>query len=98
MRKGSRRNAASLKVFFTVGLSIHSAHIAAGGSRGSGRSGDIRYHAFGGEKRCRYGSRVLQYGTGNFRRIDDAAFYHIAILVVQRVEAEIGFLDRKSVV
>ena len=65
-----------------VGL-IHAAHIAACGSRGSGRGRNIGDQAFRRKKGCRYGSRVLQYGTGNLGRVDDTRFEHIPIFIVE---------------
>src|SRR5690606_37366487 len=51
---------------------------------------DLANHRFRGQHQAGDGRRVLQGGTGDFRRVDDAAIYEIFVDVGFGVEAEIG--------
>ena len=76
---------------------VHSAHAAGCGSGRLG-SGNIRHDALGREQGSRYGSRVLQYASRDLGRIDDAAFDHIGVSIVQCIVTVVGLFGGKDLI
>jgi len=74
------------------GKLIHTAHITASGHCRSGRSGNIGDYAFRRKEGGGNGRGVLKHGTGHLRRVDNTAFYHIAVLIIKRVETVVCLL------
>src|SRR6185369_16511212 len=75
--------------------SVHVAHAAAVSTRHWScllLFRQFRYQGFGGEHKCRDGSRVLQGSAGNLRRVDDAGLHHVHKFTVLGVVAVVGVL------
>src|SRR5580692_10345779 len=74
---------------------VHVAHAAAAVSAGGGSFllfGNLRYQGFGGQHQAGDGAGVLQGGADDFRRIQDACFDQVFVLVGEGVVAEVGLL------
>ena len=83
-----------MKVYAIRGL----IHIGLLRSHGGGGLGYVRHETLGGEKGGRNARRVLQSGTGDLGRIDDARFHDVAVFVAQGVVAVIrGFRGKNGI-
>src|SRR5580704_14391802 len=75
---------------------VHVAHAAAATVAAAGGSfllfGNLRYQGFGGQHQAGDGAGVLQGGADDFRRIQNACFDQVFVLVGEGVVAEVGLL------
>ena len=66
---------------------VHAAHVRCCRSCGCSRLLDVCHEGLGGQNGGSYGGSVLQSGTGDLRRVNDAFVDHVAVGIGQSIVA-----------